>query len=506
MKFLKGRFAQFKPLSPLVVGSIAVLSLAATPFLLKESEAEFTSSGTATITVKAQEWIVSSATSTEPKYRSVEVSWTKLPEYSTYTLQTSVHPDFSTFTTVEVTGVTQVVNNLDPATTYHFRVRPVDGPTGAWFNTSVTTSAWRVLSFGFNDSGQLGDSTKTTSGLPVGSAVTAGLSATDVSAGTTHSCAVMDDAAWCWGDNSSGQLGNGTQTSDPTPQRVPLNSPVTAIAAGGTHSCALSNGDVWCWGGNDRGQVGGGPLFEPELNPVKVAGIPAGKVTAIKASYSHTCAIAERDLWCWGNNTYYQIGSNAPETVYSPMRVNGLPRGEITSVSTGYSNTCAIALGNAWCWGGVDENDPDSMSFDASTYPIRVNGLPAGAITLLETEGYGESSLRCASDGSSLWCWGNNSFGQLANGNTTSMFTPTKAASLPAGHITSISNGADSVCVIKDGTPWCWGDNCEGQLGDGTITERIFPAKVHNIPEGSASKVVESVWDFGSIHTMVLRK
>ena len=146
MKFFKGRFTHSRLLSPpVLIVYIAALSLVAIPIFLVESEAEFTSSSEAVITVRAQEWIVSSASSSEPRYKSVEVSWTKLPEYSTYTLQTSPQPDFSTFTTTEITGVNQVFNNLNPVTTYYFRVRPVDSPTGAWFNTSITTSAWRVL-------------------------------------------------------------------------------------------------------------------------------------------------------------------------------------------------------------------------------------------------------------------------------------------------------------------------------------------------------------------------
>lgn len=506
MKSLKRRFTSFKLLNPVVIGSIAALSLVAIPIFLTESEAEFTSSSEAVITVRAQEWIVSSASSSEPRYKSAEVSWTKLPEYSTYTVQTSSDPNFSTFSTVDVTQLSHVVNNLQPSTTYYFRVRPVGSPTGAWFTTSFTTSAWRVLAFGNNEAGQLGDSTRTGSTTPVGSSAIAALPASDIAAGVRHSCAVVNGGAQCWGENLEGQLGTGNLESSLVPQIVPLNGQVTAVAAGEFHSCALANGDVWCWGNNDRGQVGNRSNISSSI-PVKVPNLPPGQTTAIDAASGNTCALTGGNLWCWGDNYFSQMGSSLPLVVDAPTRVSGLPAGEVTAISAGFSNTCVVAQGNVWCVGGIDESDSDSNSFDAANYPIRVSGLPAGTITQVATEGYAESSLRCASDGSSLWCWGHNTFGQLGNGNTSTVYNPVKVNSLPAGNISSISNGADTVCAVVNGTPWCWGDNCNGQLGDGTLNDRLFPTKVVNIPEGSVSKVVESTWTFGvgSIHTMVLR-
>ncbi len=162
----------------------------------------------------------------------------------------------------------------------------------------------------------------------------------------------------CWGYNYSGQLGDFTTFDQRTPvDVVRLDSPIAAITAGLGHTCALTTaGGIKCWGGNSYGQLGDGTRTV-RLVPVDVTGLTSG-VTAISASTStHTCAVlADGGVKCWGRNDNRQLGTDTPQEFHIdhsavPVDVDG-PLGNMTSVTTGDSHTCALsAEGAAICWG-----------------------------------------------------------------------------------------------------------------------------------------------------------
>ena len=148
--------------------------------------------------------------------------------------------------------------------------------------------------------------------------------------GMYHSCALLSSGAVkCWGNNSSGQLGDGTM---PTPRTTPvdvsgLSSGVTAITAGYLHTCALlSTGAVKCWGQNGYGQIGDGTTTTPRTTPVDVSGLSSG-VIAISAGYYHSCALLSSGaVKCWGYNPYGQIGDGTTTTPRTtPVDVLGIP-------------------------------------------------------------------------------------------------------------------------------------------------------------------------------------
>jgi alpha-tubulin suppressor-like RCC1 family protein len=168
----------------------------------------------------------------------------------------------------------------------------------------------------------LGNGTTTSSELAVKVTGLPSGTVTAISAGTYYTCAIVSDTAWCWGSNSSGQLGNGTTTDSRTPVAVNglPSGTVTAIDASGEreteyeyvvdaeHTCAIVNGGAWCWGGNNSGQLGNGTTTSSTA-PVAVTGLPLGtKVTAISAGEQHTCAIVSGVAQCWGNNDSGQLG------------------------------------------------------------------------------------------------------------------------------------------------------------------------------------------------------
>src|SRR5690606_13204900 len=128
-----------------------------------------------------------------------------------------------------------------------------------------------------------------------------------ITAGYQHTCALTTTGAvWCWGRNGFGQLGDGSTNTQPAPVQVSgLPSNIITITAGDQHTCALTDtGAAWCWGYNQYGQLGDGASNSPETTPVQVSGFPSD-VTAIAAGSWHTCALTDTgDAWCWGYNFY----------------------------------------------------------------------------------------------------------------------------------------------------------------------------------------------------------
>ena len=200
---------------------------------------------------------------------------------------------------------------------------------------------------------------------------------TAIAAGNKHSCALAaDGTVSCWGMDDSGELGNGLVTTSATSTPVPVVglSGVTAITAGGGHTCALT-GDrtVHCWGDNSAGQLGDGTTTN-SATPVSVVGLSG--VTAITAGFGHTCALtADQTVHCWGDDYDGQLGDGTKWTnSATPVSVVGLSG--VTAITAGYANTCALTGdGRVHCWGGNTSGQLGNGTTTSSLTPVTVVGL-----------------------------------------------------------------------------------------------------------------------------------
>ncbi len=340
-----------------------------------------------------------------------------------------------------------------------------------------------VKCFGQNDNGNLGDGTKVSS--YTGDAVTALISgkATSVSTGHYHTCVILDSGALeCMGYNNYGQLGTGSTTLRyPTPVAVDLGgAKAIDVKLSNWHSCvALDNGGVKCMGWNGHGSLGNGSNTLSRT-PVDVVGL-SGKAIGLggSLSYGHTCAvISGGGVDCWGTNNEGQLGDGTKgNTRNSPKPVVGLS-GKAVSVSTGYFFTCVLLdSGDVQCFGDNRLGQLGDGTKVRKTTPTTVISLGAKAIAL--SCGYDHSCVLL--QGGDIKCFGHNSQGQIGDGSLTQRLTAVSVVGL-GGKAVSVSAGARHTCaILADDSMKCWGVNDYGSLGDYTRVRKLTPVPVFAI-------------------------
>lgn len=226
--------------------------------------------------------------------------------------------------------------------------------------------------FGANDSGQLGNSTRIAAPAPV--AVAGGLAFRALSAGGRHACGItVVGDAWCWGANAGGQLGNGTTTSSTVPVLVSGGINFFTITSGGSHTCAIRGVDslAFCWGDNTFGQLGDSTTTK-RLVPTRIAF--AGTLAPLSAGAAHTCGKALlQGMYCWGSNSGGQLGTGNRLDSHYPVPVSGGQA--FIAVSAGSIHSCAIStVGAAWCWGTNSWGQLGDGTTTSSDVPVPVSG------------------------------------------------------------------------------------------------------------------------------------
>lgn len=290
-----------------------------------------------------------------------------------------------------------------------------------------------------------------------------------------HLLAMRDDQVWAWGDNGDGELGDGEAAVFYRPIPLPITGlPATKKAAAGSyHSLALTKtGTVYAWGWGYLGRLGDGTQSS-HFSPIQVPGLSG--VLDVAAGYYHSVAIKpDRTVVAWGDNFFGQLGDGT----HNNYRTSPTPVIRVTGAAKVAANQdMSIALktdGTVWQWGAEANNV-------APTGPVQVSGL--SGIVDIAGQADAEHWTALKSDGT-VWTWGySNSYGQLGDGTTTwRPSTGAKVNGLP--HIKAIAEGAAHTVALDDnGQVWAWGRNSNGQLGDGTLTDRHTPVRALNLAQ-----------------------
>lgn len=297
-----------------------------------------------------------------------------------------------------------------------------------------------------------------------------------VTTGNNHALAIKtDNSLWAWGDNSYGQLGDGTTTNRKVPVKIMTN--VQSVYAKGNFTLAIkTDGTLWAWGDNTDGQTGSGSQKDMLMKPVKIM----SGVTTASAGQNHSLAVKDDGtLWAWGDDSEGKLGIGESEyySQYTPVYVTN----NAVSVWAGGCQSIALKADNSvWGWGN-NWFGAVGAGGDTVKKPVKLN---LSAIKLITT---GKNHTFGIKTDGSLWGWGVNEYGQVwSNAKEYGKYQPTEYYTpflIPnMENIEYVSAGsAHSAAVKKDGTLWTWGINYNGQLGDGTKITRGIPAQVNNI-------------------------
>ena len=373
----------------------------------------------------------------------------------------------------------------------------------------LAAQAEQPFAWGANDYGQLGDGTTTqrltpveVSGLGVDTvAIAAGGLSVELQFGFDnghHGLALKSDGTvWSWGDNSVGQLGDGTLEPRLTPALVPGLSNILAISAGGGNSLAIQtdgiafDGSVWAWG-----------RINTSSEPQRIAGLD--QVNAVAAGGLHALALkSDGTVWAWGGNLYGQLGDGTITSRSEPAQVHGLS--DVIGIAAGSFHSLAVdARGKVWAWGRNHCGQLGDGGTTLRKVPVAIDGISGTVLGIAASAGpksneavEGDHSLAFTAEGR-VWSWGCNDAGQLGFG-----FPTTRQSEVPTlvpyvvGVEAIAAGGGHSLALRSDGTVQAWGYSLG--LGDGSTEDRGTPRLVPGLT--AATRIAA-----GPFHSLALAK
>ena len=330
--------------------------------------------------------------------------------------------------------------------------------------------------WGDNSGGELGTGSADTLPHRRPEAVIGGLIFQALAGGVDNNCGItIGGAAYCWGWGPNGELGNGTADTIPHAVPVPVSGALTFqdLTDGGDHTCGITtSGATYCWGGNSVGDLGTGDSV-PHTTPVLVGGGLTFRM--ISAGDGQTCGVtAGGAAYCWGSNDVGQLGSGDTLPHATPVPVAGGQTYQ--SVSAGGLHACGVTTSGAvYCWGWNLTGQLGNGTTVNSSRPVPVSS----AMTFRSVAVGGMTTCAVTTAGAAL-CWGANGYGDLgigvADGN------PHAVPSSVSGGLTfeslSIADFGPVCGATKDGAAFCWGRNWQGELGNGGMSDRSVPTPV----------------------------
>ncbi|MBK5276202.1 MAG: hypothetical protein JJE30_14285 [Desulfuromonadales bacterium] len=347
--------------------------------------------------------------------------------------------------------------------------------------------------WGDNTFGQLGDGSVIARNGPV--KIGTDVNWASIAAGFYHTAAIKTDGTlWVWGDNTKGQLGVGSAVfNQAVPVRVGTDTNWTAVSTGDFHTLALkSDGSLWAWGDNTNGQTGDGTVVPGIVSlPVRIV-LPAPLTnndwSAIAAGGGHSLARkANQTLWAWGFNGAGQIGNGTTIDARAPLQLPPLTNSDWVAVAAGQLQSLALKSdGTLRSWGNNTFGQLGNGTKLDSNVPVQENSQ---STTWVASNMGDTHTLGRKSDGT-LWAWGSNANGQLGSGNTLDSLVPVKTGT-DSDWLDAAAGSAHSVAVKTNGTIWTWGDNTFGQLGDRTNINRNAPVLVAQagfLPKGDLNQ------------------
>jgi alpha-tubulin suppressor-like RCC1 family protein len=327
-------------------------------------------------------------------------------------------------------------------------------------HTCGITGAGKAYCWGSNEWGQLGDaSTVGPRATPV--AVAGNLQFRQISAGGLHTCGVTTEfRLYCWGDNTSGELGTGFPVGEIVPKPVASTLHFRTVDAGSGHTCALTNPDrrAYCWGRNTEGQVGDGSLANRPL-PTAVAG--GREFKQVTAGFAFSCGVTPaNEAYCWGTDAGGRIGDGSTRLDRpTPTLVAG--GHAFTQIDAGIASACAVTTGHkAYCWGSGGIGDGGNVA--RYTPSAVAGGLSLARVTVGFLDACAESTTGKA------YCWGQNTSGEVGDGTSTQRLKPVPVV---GGHVFAQLTAGDHYACGRTtaSASYCWGRDDDGQLGDGHV-------------------------------------